>query len=106
MTLTLLFLFSWGLGWSKQKLVEYWQRNIMLAVCTGAGLFVHEVFDEDDELAARALEWMMQFDTDQDIKPTRCFMQPRHVNHPSVSGRGVEEDKEGRGEEECRPRKA
>ena len=86
-----LWLFSCGLGWSEEKRLEYWRRNIELAVGTGAGLFVHEVFDGDNELAGEALKWMMQFDHNQDFTPSHFFMVPRYTNPSSSSDEGVED---------------
>eukprot|EP00752_Nemacystus_decipiens_P011825 g10492.t1 len=60
MTLKQLFLFICDKGWSQDTRKKFWQRNIELAVRTGAGLFVHEVFAGDDGLAAEALEWLKQ----------------------------------------------
>lgn len=115
MTMKQLWLFSCGLGWSEEKRIEYWRRNIKLAVGTGAGLFVHEVFDGDNELAGEAFKWMMQFDHNQDFTPSHFFMVPRYTNHPSSSdegvediesvgdgGVGVEDEEEGREQEEER----
>lgn len=103
MTLKQLFLFSCSYEWPENKRRMYWERNIKLAVGTGAGLFVSEVFDEDEKLAAEAVEWMMRFDRNQEFSPTICFMRPRTKNQPTVSGNVYDEDeREGSGGEgEC-----
>lgn len=86
MTLKLLFLFCCEMEWSGQRREAFWRRNVELAVRTGAGLFVHEVFDDDKQLIAKAVKWMMQFDLAHDFSPSPCFMRPRHEIMPCVTG--------------------
>lgn len=99
-TLKLLFLFSCEMDWSKNRLEEFWRRNIVLSAHTGVGLYVHEVFDEDSKVEGQALEWMNQFDRNREFTPSPFFMPPKHDNQPSVGdgmdafdgGGGVSDD--------------
>jgi hypothetical protein len=99
MTLAQLFLFSCEMNWDETTQIEYWRTIIQLAVVSGPGLFVREVFQGDDQLSKRAFEWMMRFDRNQPFSPTRFFMQPRFANLSRIdvgeTDGVLEEDAEG-----------
>lgn len=88
MTLKQLCLFGWEQQWSEQRQAEYWRTIIQLAVVSGAGLFVLEVFRKNKKLSESALEWMMQFDRTQPFSEPYYFMPPRYANQPCVGGGG------------------
>lgn len=87
MTLKLLFLFSCEMKWSEQRRIEYWRIAIQLAVVSGPGLLVCQLFYGDETFAKQALTWMMQFDRTQSFSQPYIFMPPqRYDNEPRVDG--------------------
>lgn len=75
MTLKQLFLFSCQFSWEEPERRVFWGKIVERAVRGGAGLLVRDVLDQ--ELGAKAVEWMRGFVRDQPLSTNpRVFMTP------------------------------